>query len=118
MKKKTGGNGFSMTQMMKNCTEMNINGDGIINPAKNNLIGGAAAAASSNQHGGNLNRRFKKINFNFHIDVFRESIDTNNKDYIRPSTNKERLDQFTKYQATGEAPKKTKEKANTTNATG
>ena len=116
MKNKKGGNGFSMTQIMKNCTEMNINGDGIINPT--NITGGAALVPSSNQSGGNLNNRFKKINFNFNIDLFRESVDPNNKDYIRPSTNKKRLDQFTKYQETGEAPKKTNEQAGIKHATG
>ena len=57
-------------------------------------------------------------NFNFNIDLFRESVDPNNKDYIRPSTNKKRLDQFTKYQETGEAPKKTNEQAGIKHTTG
>ncbi len=111
MKNKIGGSGLPMTQIMKNCTEMTIGGDGILTPTnlkQNNLVGGLS---SSNQSGGDetdLNRRFIKINFSFDIDLFREAVDTNQAAHIRPSTDQERLQQFTDYQLTGKGPEKKK----------
>ena len=116
MKNKIGGNGLPMTQIMQNCTEMSINGDGIMTPTTmSNLFGGLG---DSKQYGGTdeLNRRFRKINFSFDIDLFREAVDTNQAAHIRPSTDKERLQQFTDYQLTGKGPKKKKGEGGTANA--
>ena len=116
MKNKIGGNGLPMTQIMQNCTEMSINGDGIMTPTTmSNVFGGLG---DSKQYGGTkeLNRRFIKINFSFDIDLFREAVDTKQAAHIRPSTDKERLQQFTDYQLTGKGPKKKKGEGGTANA--
>ena len=112
MKLKKGGNQKRYhSQFLETCKQFDaklVNDGPVSDPSQ---FENAIVVGKKNIKGGNKDEesdRLKKINFNFNVYLFQDSINKENPDYIKPSATKEQIDEFKHYQLTNEAPKKKK----------